>query len=400
MPEAIHARRNYDAGARLMSHAHMSNCTISRQTNAAALRTPGYSLRVLDDPGCLAERGWDDFPGLPSFMCSHWLSAFASVDQGGAGGPDCEYLQIIRDDLVVAQTLLQSLPVAKMQLGTSVNAGVAAVAFGHNAYQLGQALFSGAQGSVVLPGHDLAQLLSEVAEVMHRGGAWFLKDLPPGATTPGSDWHPIAALPEMYVEVPEAWRSFDDYLAALPSKYRTRVRRARKKLGEVSFRTISQGESRGVEFDRLYAQLMQRTAYAPFVMGDGYLERLQARLPEQVDVIGFFVQGELVGYGSLLREGGEALAHVAAVDDAYNQQHQLYLNLLLALLERGIETGCATINFGRTATTIKSSVGCVPRTYDSFVRHTGCVRNQLIGQLAARVVDPADAGALVQRPFG
>ncbi len=334
-------------------------------------------------------------------MQSHWLRAFASVAQGGAGGPNTEYLQVVRGREVVAQALCQTLSVADMQLGARVRPGLVAVAIGATAYQLGQSLFSGEYGAVASPGEDLGATLAAVSRALEREGTWFMKDIGGAARLGDSEWTTLEALPEMTMPIREAWRTFDDYLAALPSKYRTRARRARGKLGRIAVRALSTAEVAryGEEIQSLYDGLMGRTSYAPFVVAPGYVTRLKASLPEQVTVLGFFDEREVVGFATLFLEGREGLAHLAAVDEGYNAGHQLYLNMLFALLEEAIAQGCGSLNFGRTATTIKSSLGAVPHYYRSYVRHTGCVRNQLIRQLVERVLDPADAGALVQRPL-
>lgn len=359
-------------------------------------------LRVLASTEDLPAADWDSFPGLPPFLHSKWLRVFTSTAQGGAGGPSTQYVQVLRGREVIAQTICQTLAVPEMKLGGNVRPKLVAVALGDEAFQLGQALFSGAQGSIALPGEELGALLNCVQEGLGHSGPWFIKDVAPGTSAPGSEWGFLEALPEMLIELPSTWRSFDDYLSALPSKYRTRARRARGKLGDIKVRELSTQEvvGFGESLQGLYERLMARTSHAPFTVERDYVPRLKAALPAEVSVLGFLDGEVLIGFATLLVAGEYGLAHVAAVDEGYNATHQLYLNMLFALLEVAIRRECCHLNYGRTATTIKSSVGAAPVYYDSYVRHTGCVRNQLVRQLVERVVDPADAGALVQRPLG
>ena len=374
-------------------------CTIlSRPT--AALRT-GIDIRRFTSAAEAKEEGWDTNLTLPPFLSAAWLASSSAAAQGGAGGPVTDLIQVRDGGQVVLQTILQELPVDSMRLGDRVDPTWVARALGPTAFQIGQALFSGPAVATALPSDQTAALLTALAQDLPGRGACFLKDLP-SCTAPGEDWIATSAMPEMAICIPSAWCDFNDYLAALPSKYRSRVRRARSKFAGLESRelTADDAERFGESLQSLYADLMARTPYAPFVVEAGYVARLKALRPDEVLLRGYFDGERMVGFSTLLVDGREGLAHLAAVAPAYNPSHQLYLNVLFDLLASAIERGCSRLNYGRTATTIKSSVGAAPVGYASFVRHSGRLRQQLLKQLVPRVAGDADRDARIQRPLG
>lgn len=347
----------------------------------------------------LTPLGWDDFESASPFLSTPWLSAFAA-----AGGPATRYLlfRSLTDGRPIAKTLEQSLPVAEMQLGRVPSKWVAAV-FGDDLRQFGQALISGPHGGHFLDTEAAADLLEAARAITgdpSRRHPWLAKDLPRGATMP-PEWTPIRSLPDLVMPLDPTWRSEGDYLAALPSKYRRRARRARRRFVGLTTRLLDeeQAEGYGGEIDALYGRLLRRAPYAPWRAPAGYLPALRRAAGEECALRGYFDGGQLVGYSTLLLGGNQALAHFAAVDDAYNASHQLYLNLLFDLLTAAIERGAQRLSLGRTATTIKSSLGAEPAHLPSFATHDGALRKHLFGLLNAGALADEDSRAPVRRPF-
>lgn len=343
---------------------------------------------------------WDQVLAPVPFLSTEWLSALGPAAQGGAGGPATVYVQAVDEaGSVRLQCLRQRLPVAEMKLGPSVRAELMAHLLGSSAYQLGQALFSGPAFATDLPAETLPDAFATLPAALDGRGTWLLKDSPVGLS---KWWLPLEALPEMSLEISREWRRFDDYVQALPSKYRRRVRRARKKLGALELKHLNPDDAErfSESLDDLYARLIVRTAYAPFVVPPGYVARLKKLRPRGVALLGYFDGAKLVGFATLLQDGRQGLAHLAAVDASYTRTHQLYLNMLLDLLAEAIARGCGKLNYGRTATTIKSSIGARPVEYASAIRHTGCLRHGLLRRIVPLVFDPQTSRQLVQDPFG
>ena len=338
-------------------------------------------------------------------MSSFWLEVFAK-----AGGPRTRYLLFHRSEQlsqhdatdVIGLSLLQHLPVASMKLVSRCDSARRHY-FRQRSEAIWQVLFSGPGGHAFAPGVDGTALLvaAQAALGEAQSATWLIKDVI-AASDVHPHWHALDVLPELVLTLPQEWQSEQDYLAAMKSKYRRRLHRARRKCAGLTRRRLSATELWELqdEVHQLYEGLIERAEYVPFVVPRGYFSALAEQAAEQVVVTGYYHQQQLVGFSTLLHEGEQAIAHYAAIAPAYNESHQLYLNLLVDLISASIDAGVASLNFGRTATTIKTSVGAHPEYLHSLARHDGCIRNQLVGALNARVLGEDDRQAQIQHPFG
>lgn len=330
-----------------------------------------------------------------------WLSVFVK-----AGGPATSYVSFILEGNPVGISLLQALPVSGMKLGPSVRPNIASVLFGKEVKQFGQALFSGPGGHHFLDGIDAGMLLMAAAKEIAENDAscwknvscWLAKDLASSLELPG--WQKLEVLPELILKFPATWQSPADYYGAMKSKYRRRINRARRKfegLRRVELDADAAEEYRS-EIGNLYDALIERADYVPFKVPPGYISDLKSSKPENVILSGYFDGNKLIGFSTLLIDCQFSIAHFAAIDPDYNSSHQLYLNLLIDLVEQALDNGVTTLNFGRTATTIKTSIGAVPIAQHSYARHDSCLRNQLLSVLNDRVLS-GEPEAQVQNPF-
>ena len=237
---------------------------------------------------------------------------------------------------------------------------------------LGQLLTSGA-GTVVgldaLPVRESVALLDALSQrltVQSNGiSAVVLKDL--FATDSDCDralrkrgYVDLPADPVMELDV-SGYTDLDDYLSQLSSKYRVRYRRARAKLGTIERRPLG-GELTEEQVDGLYAlhRITRQGAEVNFVELDrAYLSYLVTH----GRVVGYFDGNALVGFTTAVLDGSRYYAHFLGLEDSYKYSHHLYHNMLFDLLDAAIGSPATTIDYGRTALEIKSSLGAVPRNY-------------------------------------
>ena len=202
-------------------------------------------------------------------------------------------------------------------------------------------------------------------------------------------YHPFTAQPNMIMELPESWVSFDDYMKSLSSKYRVRVRRARKKSKGILMKDMDVDQIRREEQRMyiLYQRIARRASFNLIILHPGYMASVKEHLGERFTVLGYYDAGTLMAFCSMMDNGDELEAHFLGYEAETNRARQLYLNMLLDMLVIAINRGIRRIVFSRTAMEIKSSVGAEPHYMYFYLQHASAWRNKWIPRVY-HMLDP------------
>ena len=212
-------------------------------------------------------------------------------------------------------------------------------------------------------------------------------------------YNEFKAQPGMTMDIRPEWKSFDDYLAALSSKYRVRVRRARKKISDIEIRSLSLEEVEELEplIYSYYRAIADKAVFNLFVLNENYFSALKRHLGEQCRICGCFEDGKLVAFYSTLVNGDQVEAHFLGYHDTLNRERQLYLNMLYNIVDFAIKIEASSIFFARTALEIKSSVGAEPRDMYFYLQHNKGLHNKLLPHIYS-LLDPVEEW-LPRNPF-
>jgi predicted N-acyltransferase len=189
--------------------------------------------------------------------------------------------------------------------------------------------------------------------------------------------------PNMIFHLQPEWNTFEDYMTALASKYRVRAKRAFKKGSELECKelSISDLEEYEEQMHNLYKAIASTAEFNLIYLQKGYFLNLKRHLKQDFCVKGYFINGELVGFLSALRNGRELEAHFLGLKEEYNFSHQLYLNILYELVRIGIDWQVNDIIYARTALEIKSSVGAEPYNMYNYLRHRNNLSSKMLKSL-------------------
>ncbi len=179
------------------------------------------------------------------------------------------------------------------------------------------------------------------------------------------------------------WAKFEDYLAAMSTRYRTRAKRAFKKLDGIEKRELAVADIER-ELPRMYALYRDIAKNAGFNMVDlneHYLPALKRDFSAHFRAFGYYLEGKMVAYFTVICNGHEMEAHFIGYEKSLNHDYQIYLNILYDIVRLGIEANCKRVVFARTALEIKSSVGAVPTELFCYLRHQNGVVNKFTGHL-------------------
>ena len=193
-------------------------------------------------------------------------------------------------------------------------------------------------------------------------------------------YHEFNAQPSMQMEIPDEWEVFEDYMGALQSKYRVRVRKARKEGAAIECRelTVDEIDDLNKEIYSYYREIADNAVFNLYLLHPEYFSALKHELGDDLVLIGCFEDDELVGFYSMVRNSDQLAAHFLGYELAVNKRRKLYLNILLDIVEFAIREKTGSISFARTALEIKSSVGAVPRDMVFYLRHSTGFHNKLL----------------------
>lgn len=189
--------------------------------------------------------------------------------------------------------------------------------------------------------------------------------------------------PNMVLRLRPHWRTFDDYLADMTSKYRVRARRAAKKAAALQRRMLDLHEiaTRSDALFQLYRRMADQADFNAILLHPRYFLRVKEALADDFILTGWFDGERLIGFDTAVRNGTRLEAHFLGYEPAYNPSRQIYLNMLYHLVALALELGVEELVFGRTALEIKSSVGAEPEEMHCFLRHRSPLPNSLLALL-------------------
>lgn len=190
------------------------------------------------------------------------------------------------------------------------------------------------------------------------------------------------AEPMMVMSIKENWNSIEDYQSELSSKYRVRYKKVLEKSAALK-KIIATGtelsEEQKIKMVSLLKEtLKEKTIALPkdlYEVFNSFVSFYKHKFITQ----SYYLNDELVGFMSFVKKSDKTLfAMHVGFEPGVAQTTSIYQRMLYDAIEYAISEKLLSINFGRTATEIKSTVGAVP-VPNSFLVF---VRNPLLKFLA------------------
>jgi predicted N-acyltransferase len=367
-----------------------------------ALRhTPsGLSFAIADGIDLLVAADWDRVAARASFFMSR--AYLRALESHPATGMSSRYALIYREREPVAAVALQILEVdgsRLMKVEKPKGKGKKRVAMAKTVRErllvCGNILSWGFHGLAFADGVGDATLYAGVAEAIYRvrraerlaGKVDFalVKDvtaaqLAAATTLKRFSYAAHATEPNMVLELQPAWRTFEDYLASLTSKYRNTTRKIVRGVEEAGL-TVEVVRDLAPWADRVNALYMRVHGKATVRLATahpGYLPAVAAAAGDGFKLTAIRRGEELVGFVTSIKDGDTAVGYFIGFDYELNETVPLYFRLLLATIEDAIAWRCARLSLGRTALEPKAKLGAKPEAMTVFVRHRVPVMNAVV----------------------
>jgi predicted N-acyltransferase len=183
--------------------------------------------------------------------------------------------------------------------------------------------------------------------------------------------------PNMVFDIRPTWKSIDDYLADLSTKYRTQYNRARKKAEGIEKRKLGTEDIREHAecIQRLYLTVAGNASFNTFHLPEDHFLKFKQQLGDNFLFYGYFLDGKLIGFNTLIKNGTDMDTYFLGYDAALQKEKMLYLNMLYDMAGYAIKKQFSHIVYGRSAMEIKSSVGARAEKVYGLIKHTNPLIN-------------------------
>ncbi len=200
-------------------------------------------------------------------------------------------------------------------------------------------------------------------------------------------YRPMATDPNMVLEIPPTWRTFDDYLAGMHSKYRKGALRIVKDVEAAGCRVerLEDVASEAERLHSLYLQVHEAAAVRPATIPVGYLPALARAAGADFRCAVIRRGSELLGFVTTLKDGETAIGYYIGFDRSKKDELPLYFRLLQIVVADAIAFGCRRLSLGRTALEPKAKLGAKPVPTSVWLRHSHPLMNAVVSRALGAV---------------
>ena len=176
----------------------------------------------------------------------------------------------------------------------------------------------------------------------------------------------------MVLDLNPAWRTYEDYLAALDARYRRNAKAAAQKLADAgcALERLTDLRPHSGRLHELYLSVHNKAAIRLVTLGDKFLPELAEALGDDFRCSVARRGDEILGFVTSIRDGETAIAYYLGFDRlAAAEGMPLYLRLLHSTINHALEWRCRRLSLGRTALEPKAAMGAKPEPMAVWLRH-------------------------------
>lgn len=392
-----------------------SRIAIARKTRKEMRRPSGLRFVIGDSIAFMDGEKWDRIAGQSTFFLSR--PYLRMLEQSGPDNIAPRYVLVFDGEVPVAAVYLQIATVAGSRFGAPKAATASRNplrlvrgAFTPAARKLkaslrerilvcGNLLSYGFHGAAFAPGTNPRDLWPAIAEAIYRirrgeklsGQTDFIliKDITPQeaedvAVLSNLSYRPLETEPNMMLDLPADWKTYDHYLNSLASKYRSSVRQQILKpveAGGCTVERITGLEEHAERLHELYMQVHEKAAVRPFTLPASYFSALEKTAGDKLLCTVIRHEDRIVGFIITLKDDETAYGYHIGFDREAGESLPLYLRLLHASIADALELDCRYLSFGRTALEPKARLGAQPQPITVWMRHRQPVMNLFVRNL-------------------
>lgn len=370
-----------------------------RDSHKQRHRPSGFGFALADSIDYLDAGQWNTVTVNNSlFLSPRYLRV---LEQAGPDNLRQRYALIFRGRTPVAAVAAQSVTVSLSRVSQKARTGRTAAPLEkiqEKLFVCGNLLSWGMHGIAFAPNEDNAPLWPAVAEAIYRlrradklGGNTDLimvKDITDahavGATALSRfSYRELETEPNMMLDVSPAWRTYEDYLASLTSRYRKQAKDIAKEVTTAGYQVdLLNGPAEvmrhAAAMHALYLQTHHNARVRLVTLSPNFLPMLATQLGDDLRCTILRRDDELLGFVTTVRDGETAVGYYIGFDRKANAEVPIYFRLLQSVVDDAIRFGCRSLSLGRTALEPKARLGARPDPFRIWIRHRIPLLNVLV----------------------
>lgn len=376
----------------------------------------GYSIQIFESILLIDSNVWNSInEKIPFYQTYNFLSKIESIHKDMA----FRYVLVSKDDKIIAALYVQMLDFSFKNLvnyGGQASGGIKGKFKAFIAQKntkllnLGNVFFTGDKGVICRDEDMVIPFIPKIFKAIHssfsekKPSAFlvaniYLQDEDKCMDFCNSSFHPFNTEPDMFMNVNDNWKSFDDYLNALSSKYRVRAKKVLNTSAPIIQKEFSvediQREKESLV--KLYNNVVNHVAFNMATLNINFFEEMKLLYGDKCTVTGYYLKDELVSFACLFHVDPTTLhVHYIGLNYEVNKEYKLYNRMLLDFVKFAIMKDKINIHFGRTATEIKTTIGAEPKALHAYLKMNNSIVNNTLPYFLKRI-KPAEF--IARNPF-
>ena len=173
------------------------------------------------------------------------------------------------------------------------------------------------------------------------------------------------------------FKDFNNYLDSLRCSYRRRIKKALNYRKKLIIRKIGNINFTETHY-KSYLSIMERTENPLEILPIEFFKNYDCELYEFVDL----ESEKILGFIQTKQVNDCLYFFFGGFSKEDNEKYDLYYNMIIKIVELGIEKAVKTINFGQTAEESKLKIGCVEVPKYLYIHHSNFLINKTLQILA------------------
>ncbi|MDP2176347.1 MAG: peptidogalycan biosysnthesis protein [Bacteroidota bacterium] len=175
----------------------------------------------------------------------------------------------------------------------------------------------------------------------------------------------------MMLNIKPKWQTIGDYCESLKRKYKQRFQKVKNSASSLNIRELNSTEieANKIELEKLYTNVLDKQSFTLGKINANYFVEMKKHLADNFKIFAYFKENEIIAFSSHIQypKENEMEIHYIGINYLYNQEYQLYFNILCDGVKLAIENRFDRLELGRTAKDAKANLGAIPLFNHNYI---------------------------------